>query len=34
MQIVFETRKDLPCEGLHDLFKAVGRNIGSIPRTN
>lgn len=24
MQIVYDTRKDLPCEGLHDLFMAVG----------
>lgn len=23
MQIVYDTRKDLPCEGLHDLFKAL-----------
>jgi ribosomal protein S18 acetylase RimI-like enzyme len=24
MQIIYDTRKDLPCEGLHDLFMAVG----------
>lgn len=30
MQIVYDTRKDLPCEGLHDLFKAVGWSDGTI----
>lgn len=24
MQILYNTRKDLPCEGLHDLLTAVG----------
>lgn len=28
MQIVYDTRKDLPCEGLHDLFMAVGWSDG------
>jgi ribosomal protein S18 acetylase RimI-like enzyme len=30
MQITYDTRKDLPCEGLHDLFKAVGWSDGTI----
>lgn len=30
MQIVYGTRKDLPCEGLHDLFTAVGWSDGAI----
>ncbi len=30
MQIVYDTRKDLPCEGLHDLFKAVGWSDGIV----
>jgi ribosomal protein S18 acetylase RimI-like enzyme len=30
MQIVYDTRKDLPCEGLHDLFMAVGWSDGKV----
>lgn len=30
MQIVYDTRKDLPCEGLHDLFTAVGWSDGIV----
>ncbi len=30
MQIVYDTRKDLPCEGLHDLFMAVGWSNGIV----
>lgn len=30
MQIVYDTRKDLPCEGLHDLFMAVGWSDGIV----
>ena len=30
MQIVYDTRKDLPCEGLHELFMAVGWSDGTI----
>lgn len=30
MQIVYDTRKDLPCEGLHDLFIAVGWSDGVV----
>lgn len=33
MQIVYDTRKDLPCEGLHDLFRAVGWSDGAITQT-
>jgi ribosomal protein S18 acetylase RimI-like enzyme len=28
MQIKYDTRKDLPCEALHNLFKAVGWSDG------
>ncbi|MCE5235163.1 MAG: GNAT family N-acetyltransferase [Eubacteriales bacterium] len=28
MQIVYDTRKDLPCKALHDLFVAVGWSDG------
>ena len=30
MQIVYDTRKDLPCEGLHALFTTVGWSDGTI----
>lgn len=30
MQIVYDTRKELPSEGLHDLFMAVGWSDGAI----
>lgn len=30
MQIVYQTRKDLPCEALYHLFKAVGWSDGQI----
>ena len=30
MQIVYATKKDLPCEGLHDLFMAVGWSDGTV----
>ncbi|MFT4007667.1 MAG: GNAT family N-acetyltransferase [Lacrimispora sp.] len=30
MQIVYDTRKDLPCERLHDLFTAVGWSDGIV----
>lgn len=30
MQIVYDTRKDLPCEDLHDLFIAVGWSDGIV----
>lgn len=29
MKIVYETKKDLPCDKLHDLFMAVGWSDGS-----
>lgn len=30
MNVVYETRKDLPCKELHDLFYAVGWSNGNI----
>lgn len=33
MQILYDTRKDLPCEGLHDLFMAVGWSDGLVTPT-
>lgn len=30
MNVVYETRKDLPCKELHDLFYAVGWSDGNI----
>ncbi len=33
MQIVYDTRKDLPCEELHNLFKAVGWSDGTITQS-
>ena len=30
MQIAYDTRKDLPCEALHELFAAVGWSDGTI----
>ncbi len=30
MQITYDTRKDLPCEPLHNLFHAVGWSNGQI----
>ena len=30
MQIVYDTRKDLPCAELHDLFMAVGWSDGMV----
>ncbi len=30
MQIVYDTRKDLPCEELHELFMAVGWSDGIV----
>lgn len=30
MQIVYDTRKDLPCEELHELFMAVGWSDGTV----
>ena len=30
MQIVYDTKKDLPCEALHDLFMAVGWSDGTV----
>jgi ribosomal protein S18 acetylase RimI-like enzyme len=33
MQIVYDTRKDLPCEGLHELFIAVGWSDGVVTQS-
>lgn len=33
MQIMYDTKKDLPCEGLHDLFMAVGWSDGTITQS-
>lgn len=30
MNVVYETRKDLPCKDLHDLFYAVGWSDGEV----
>ena len=30
MQRVYDTKKDLPCEALHDLFMAVGWSDGTV----
>jgi len=30
MQIEYDTRKDLPCDRLHDLFMAVERSDGIV----
>lgn len=30
MQIVYDTRKDLSCEGLHALFMTVGWSDGTV----
>ena len=33
MKIRYDTKKDLPCEGLHDLFMAVGWSDGTITQS-
>ena len=33
MQILYDTRKDLPCEGLHELFIAVGWSDGVVTQS-